>query len=109
MLGNLQLCHSLFASRHHISYSAYNIFFKEEHARILNQEDMLSDSGVSASAERKNLGFENLAKTIGARWRNMSSDEERAQYKEKAAVSFSTQYRLLCAPMNSMISFPSNT
>ncbi|KAL7496727.1 hypothetical protein ACHAWT_007283 [Skeletonema menzelii] len=33
-------------------------------------------------------GFENLAQTIGARWKRMTSDEERAPYKEKAEVSF---------------------
>jgi hypothetical protein len=95
---HLDIDHLLFASRYHITYSAYNIFFKEERARILSQEGLLSNSGVSASAEgRKNVGFESLAKTIGARWKIMSSEEERAPYKEKAAVSFSTLYRLHCA------------
>ena len=42
------------------------------------------------SQEQKSLGFENLAKTIGARWKQMLSDEERAPYKEMAAVSFSS-------------------
>ena len=56
--------------------SAYNIFFKEERQKIM-------------SHEHKSVGFQNLAKTIGARWKRMSSDEERAPYKEKAAVSFS--------------------
>ena len=70
---------------------------------------MLSDSRASAApAERRNVGFENLAKTIGARWRN-ASDEERAPYKEKAAVSFFTWYRLQCALMNSMVAYSSNS
>lgn len=56
--------------------SAYNIFFKEERQKIMTQE-------------HKSLGFENLAKTIGARWKRMLNDEEKAPYEEMAAVSFS--------------------
>lgn len=65
--------------------------------KILSQQGMPSNTSVSPSAERKNVGFENLAKTIGARWKSMSSEEERAPYKEKAAVSVSALYRLQCA------------
>lgn len=67
---------TLFAFRHHNLCSAYNIFFKEERQKIMTQE-------------HKSLGFENLAKTIGARWKRMLNDEEKAPYKEMAAVSFS--------------------
>ncbi len=66
---------SLFCFSPHNLCSAYNIFFKEERQKIMSQE-------------HKSLGFENLAKTIGGRWKQMLSDEERAPYKEKAAVSF---------------------
>ena len=39
------------------------------------------------------VGFENMAKIIGGRWKALG-DEERAPYKARAVVSFST-YRLL--------------
>jgi hypothetical protein len=50
---------------------------------MLSQEGMLSDSSG------KKLGFENLAKIVGAKWKAMTSDEQRAAYKDKAAVSLS--------------------
>lgn len=75
-LSSLKICFPL-------PCSAYNIFFQEERARLLSQEGMLSDSSG------KKLGFENLAKIVGAKWKAMTSDEQRAAYKDKAAVSLS--------------------
>lgn len=69
--------------------SAYNIFFKEERNRILeNIPD--ADAKVPAASSRKRkkrphgkIGFESLAKAIGQRWQSLSVDEL-AIYKEKA-------------------------
>eukprot|EP00568_Trieres_chinensis_P002308 CAMPEP_0183293372 /NCGR_PEP_ID=MMETSP0160_2-20130417/2076_1 /TAXON_ID=2839 ORGANISM="Odontella Sinensis, Strain Grunow 1884" /NCGR_SAMPLE_ID=MMETSP0160_2 /ASSEMBLY_ACC=CAM_ASM_000250 /LENGTH=475 /DNA_ID=CAMNT_0025454475 /DNA_START=171 /DNA_END=1598 /DNA_ORIENTATION=- len=89
--------------------SAYNIFFKEERASILNgipspmdssgkkepgqcddaQRDM-KEKKLLSSTDRKRqhvphgkIGFENLAKTIGRRWRSLST-ERHAHYKALA-------------------------
>ena len=50
----------------------------------------MMDQAKEASSDKttKKIGFENLAKTIGAQWKSMSSEEDRAPYKRKAAVSF---------------------
>ena len=80
----LTLCHLCLLSTQRILRSAYNIFFKEERGRILGL-----DGNQSTSAPEKKVGFANLAKTVAARWKAMTSEEERAPYKEKAAVSFS--------------------
>ncbi len=71
----------------------------------MTQGGTRSEGGGSSSADRISVGFESLAKTIGARWKNMSSDKERGPYKEKAAVSVYTLYsRLQCAPYFVLIS-----
>jgi len=68
--------------------SAYNIFFREE------RERMLKEHMEAAKAARGNddndeplpgpkIGFENMAKTIGKRWKALS-EEELARYKELA-------------------------
>jgi hypothetical protein len=72
--------------------SGYNIFFKEERNRIL--ED-IPDSDAktpadSAGRKRKKrphgkIGFESLAKLIGKRWRELTP-EQNAVYKNKAAA-----------------------
>ena len=59
--------------------SAYNIFFKEERARLLMDKD-----GNPIRPEGKEA-FENLAKLIGQRWKNLR-EEESETYKEKAAI-----------------------
>jgi hypothetical protein len=70
--------------------SAYNIFFKEERCRILDQIPD-SDAKTAPQPSRKRhtkphgkIGFENLAKAIGRRWQALSA-EELAFYKSKAA------------------------
>lgn len=56
--------------------SAYNIFFKEERARIL---DELSQTQMPTGK----IGFQNLAKLIGKRWQELDSERMKT-YKEKA-------------------------
>lgn len=53
--------------------SAYNYFFKDERVRIIT-EDLPGT-----------IGFHNMTKTIGTRWKALS-EEERASYKERASV-----------------------
>ncbi len=79
--------------------SAYNIFFKEERARILEEipeGDGKSDGsggggGSTGKGKKKRkktphgkIGFENLAKVIGQRWQELTPDQVE-YYKEKAS------------------------
>lgn len=79
--------------------SAYNIFFKEERARILSEipgeeaeadeEDTSGSDKTPAGSKRKKsphgkIGFESLAKAIGRRWKSLEG-ERSAYYKSKAA------------------------
>lgn len=67
--------------------SAYNIFFKHERQRILDDipvpEDGTSDEKIPRRAKRKSrnahgkIGFENLAKLIGQRWQELGPDDVR--------------------------------
>jgi hypothetical protein len=71
--------------------SAYNIFFKEERARLLAKLDEAnntdkSEEGQDEAAERKppsKIGFENLAKMIGSKWQSLVPKDVE-YYKEKA-------------------------
>ncbi|KAL3927145.1 MAG: hypothetical protein SGBAC_013200, partial [Bacillariaceae sp.] len=58
--------------------SAYNIFFKEERARIL--EEVAASKGEDPQGK---IGFQNLAKLIGKRWQELPANEM-IYYKEKA-------------------------
>lgn len=60
--------------------SAYNIFFKEERARLLSSNDTISQKRTVNGK----IGFENLAKIIGGRWQDLNSTDVQ-YYKEKAA------------------------
>lgn len=93
--------------------SAYNIFFKEERARILKEipaakdgeeskeeskddpEDE-KDNGESPRKRKKRphgkIGFESLAKTIGRRWQELDKDE--ASYYKKKAGEDMKRYKL---------------
>lgn len=71
--------------------SAYNIFFKAERENILKQipgeaeseeNDKFTWPGKKRPPHGK-ISFEELAKTIGARWKSLD-ESEKAQYKEKA-------------------------
>lgn len=81
--------------------SAYNIFFKEERARILSEipgettaeegEESNKDAAAAegGGSKRKKsphgkIGFESLAKAIGQRWKSLEP-EKAEYYKEKAA------------------------
>jgi len=64
--------------------SAYNIFFKEERARMLTEISQktgpgeVGDVGGGASnppADKKKIGFETMAKTIGKRWKELPADQ----------------------------------
>lgn len=69
--------------------SAYNIFFKEERNRILenipDEEAKLPSTSTRKRKKRPHgkIGFESLAKAIGQRWQSLS-ETELAIYKEKA-------------------------
>ena len=87
--------------------SAYNIFFKEERQRILetitqaspssssdkDNIDKTEDSSSNNNRKRKKsphgkIGFENLARTIGQRWQQLSEDQVE-YYKTQAATDMS--------------------
>jgi HMG (high mobility group) box len=74
--------------------SAYNIFFKEERQRILDeipeQSADAADEGKPPVKRRKRkrnphgkIGFESLAKVIGQRWQGLTSDKL-AYYKHQS-------------------------
>jgi len=82
--------------------SAYNIFFKEERQRILDNipesEAMPPVETTSDKPKRKRahkphgkIGFENLAKLIGERWHDL--DIASADYYRKLAKEDSLRYR----------------
>ena len=69
--------------------SAYNIFFKEERARLLQKLDdnvKQEKSPADESTDKKTpskIGFENLAKIIGSKWQDLTPPEVE-YYKGKA-------------------------
>lgn len=68
--------------------SAYNIFFKEERARLLQKlDDAKNEKGDDEEEEDKKtpskIGFENLAKIIGSKWQDLTPSQVE-YYKEKA-------------------------
>lgn len=81
--------------------SAYNIFFKEERQRILDNLPESSTTPDAASEEKPKrkrahkphgkIGFENLAKLIGERWHSLNP--ESADYYRKLAEEDSLRYR----------------
>jgi hypothetical protein len=56
--------------------SAYNVFFKEERARILEEVEQ-------SPMPNGKIGFQNLAKMIGKRWHELDPDSMKS-YKKKA-------------------------
>lgn len=56
--------------------SAYNVFFKEERVRLLEE---FKEEGT----DKPSIGFQEMARTIGSRWKNLS-DEERKYYNSEA-------------------------
>ena len=81
--------------------SAYNIFFKEERQRILDnlpESSTIPDAASEEKPKRKRahkphgkIGFENLAKLIGERWHSLNP--ESADYYRKLAEEDSLRYR----------------
>lgn len=76
--------------------SAYNLFFKEERTRILDEipdeQAVLAECKEGQRRRRKSnrephgkIDFQSLAKLIGKRWQALSEDQL-VVYKEKAAV-----------------------
>ena len=71
--------------------SAYNIFFKEERARLLQKLDDAKAAEKAGDDEEdeddkktpSKIGFENLAKIIGSKWQDLTPAEVE-YYKEKA-------------------------
>jgi len=57
--------------------SAYNIFFREERARLMQK------GSIKRTANGK-IGFESLAKIIGGKWQDLPAKDAK-KYKEKAA------------------------
>ena len=63
--------------------SAYNIFFKEERARLLSGDG--ANVGSDQRTANGKIKFENLAKIISGRWQSLES-EKMAYYKAGAAT-----------------------
>ena len=68
--------------------SAYNVFFKEERSRLLEErkqksEAKISDDKKKGGSKNAKIGFESLAKVIGHRWQELTSDQVE-YYKKKA-------------------------
>jgi len=66
--------------------SAYNLFFREERERMLNEHRQTAQAARGDTNEplpEPKIGFENMAKTIGKRWKALS-EEEMARYKDLA-------------------------
>ena len=85
--------------------SAYNIFFKEERARILASipssgpdSDQADDGAEDVKGGKKKkkvphgkIGFENLAKVIGQRWQEL--DHEKSEYYKAKAAEDMKRYK----------------
>jgi hypothetical protein len=63
--------------------SAYNVFFKHERARMLDEQ---------ATSNWKSLGFEGMGKAIGGKWTSLTEHHERAKYKDLVKIDM-TRYR----------------
>jgi len=76
--------------------SAYNIFFKDERAKLLaelpggDSESKPVSNGGKKSPHRK-IGFEDLAKIISQRWHSL--DPEKAEYYKSMASSDMSRYK----------------
>ena len=71
--------------------SAYNLYFKDEREKIINQTPRETDLEVNEKITwpgkkrppHGKISFEELAKTIGSRWKNLDT-ESKSHYKKKA-------------------------
>jgi hypothetical protein len=73
--------------------SAYNIFFKEERARILTENAAMEkeQNADGGGRMRGKIGFENLAKSIGQRWQQL--DKKLSKYYKAKAEEDMARYR----------------
>ena len=74
--------------------SAYNIFFKEERVRVLatlEGEVCLTKKGKKSTSRKGKISFENLAKIIGSKWRDLSKSE--VEYYKRKADTDMQRYR----------------
>lgn len=70
--------------------NAYNIFFRQERQRLLEQLPVRA-KGKPRNSHGK-LGFEEMARTIGARWKALSLDQK--EYYEKLAAKEKIRYTM---------------
>ena len=84
--------------------SAYNLYFKDEREKIINETPTQTHVTVNEKTTwpgkkrppHGKISFEELAKTIGSRWKNLD-EERKSHYKEKADEDlerYATQMKL---------------
>jgi len=101
--------------------SAYNYFFKEERAKISNavccndtkrqkeiDPDLTADLIEKLKKSNGKVSFEELAKLIGLRWKNISSDPERASHFASLAETDKERYKMDMKTYNDMKKHRSN-
>ena len=74
--------------------SSYNLFFKDERKKILDEAQRNQggdDQTPSNDGDKTKISFANLAKTIGTRWKSISS--EKLEYYQNLAQKLKEQYK----------------
>ena len=101
--------------------SAYNYFFKEERAKISNavccndakrqkeiDPDLTADLIEKLKKSNGKVRFEELGKLIGLRWKDISSDPERASHFASLAETDKERYKMDIKTYNEMKKHRSN-